>query len=169
MFNTLGNELYFSQKIKLKVKFSNRELLLLDYFKNKTRIFPENVIMLNDFIFYFVKNTDYFRAKMFQHSLRKDFCEKKIMIISIENILIKQIFNFFPDTYIHDLILEPNEKDGGEIITVYFLSYEERGIAVGRGGDYIKAINEIFQKYVTFESYFKKKVKIKIQCELINF
>lgn len=43
---------------------------------------------------------------------------------------------------------------------VYFLSFEDRGIAVGRRGDYIKAINEIFKKYVIFEN---AEVPIKIK------
>jgi len=73
--------------------------------------------------------------------------------------------NLFPDLYIHDIKVECDLYSNMRIVYVYFLSFEERGIAVGRRGDYIKAINAIFKKYVKFE---KAEVPIKIKCELIQ-
>lgn len=169
MLNTLINDLNFSQKIQIKKKFSNKELLLYNYFITKTKIIPDNVILVDDFIFYFIKIIDYYRCKAFHPVLRKEFSDKKVLLICVQNTLIKQIFSFFPDTYIYDLKLEKNKHDDDLIITICFLSYEERGIAVGKGGDYITAINKILKNYVIYKGKYLYKFPLKLQCELINF
>ena len=116
-----------------------------------------------------MKNEDYFKVKLSLRSIRKNLRDKKILIIRAEQILIKLLFSFFPDTYIHDIKLDFNEKNFEKIITLGFLSFEERGIAIGRNGDYIKSVNEIFQKHVEFEDSLHDGFKIKIQCEFIGF
>ena len=155
---------FFSQIIKIKKKYSNLEFNLHQYFYKKTKLHPENIIVLNQFIFFFIKNEDYFKAKLFLNSIRKQL-EKKILLIRAENNLIKLLFGFFPDPYIHDIKIEINEKKI-KTITICFISFEERGIAIGRSGDYIKAVNEIFEKYIIFE---KKEIPFsKIKCELVK-
>ncbi len=162
--DTLANKSLFYQKVKIKKKYSNIEINLLKYFFYKTRIYPENVIVLNQFIFFFVNNKDYFQTKLFLNSMRKQL-EKKILIIRAEKKLIKLIFGLFPDPYIHDIKVENYECDGINMTTIvlYFITFEERGIAIGRSGDYIKAVNEFFNKFVSFEN---KNILIRIKCEL---
>ena len=170
MLHNLSDDLFLSQKIKIKRKYSNRELYLHQYFVRITKLDPEAVFICNNtIIFFFVKNEDYFKVKLSLRSIRKNLRDKKILIIRAEQILIKLLFSFFPDTYIHDIKLDFNEKNFEKIITLGFLSFEERGIAIGRNGDYIKSVNEIFQKHVEFEDSLHDGFKIKIQCEFIGF
>ena len=61
------------------------------------------------------------------------------MLVREEGVLINLVFGFFPDPYIHSIRIDRNTRTGQIIIIVGFLSYEERGIAVGCNGDYIKA------------------------------
>lgn len=165
MFNSLKEELFLSQKVTIKKKYSNVELNLITLFRLKTKIFPDNIIIRNNFIFFFVKSEDYFKAKMFLGSIRKIFPDKKVLIIRAERILRNLLFGFFPDTYIHDIRLEIDSNTENKTATVLFLSFVERGIAVGRSGDYIKAVNDIIKNFVKFE---KKSNNLKIKCELIN-
>ena len=158
--STDGYFLY--QKVKFKKKFSNKELIFLNYFYEKTKIHAENVIITEYFIFFFVRGRDYFKARLYRASFRKNL-ESKILIIRAEKVLIKLLFGFFPDPYIHDLKLV-NEQNGSKTIIVYFLSFKDRGIAIGRKGEYIKAINEIFEKFVLIDG---EAIPIKIRCEFI--
>ena len=162
----LTDNIFLSQKIRIKKKYTNKELNLYQYFHNKTKFIPEYVVVLNQFIFIFVNNAIYFEAKLYLNSIRKQL-EKKVVMIRAENTLIKLLFSFFPDPYIHDIIIEINEENGKKFktITIYFLSFEERGIAIGRNGVYIKAVNQIFEKYIIYE---KKDIPITLKCKLIK-
>jgi len=166
MINILIDDLYLSQKIEIKKRYSNKELLLFQYFLAKTKIFPENILIINGTIFFFVKKKDYFRAKLHQYFLRMEAKSMKVIIISVERTLIKQIFSFFPDIYIHDIKLNAEENKKYYCITIFFLSYKERGIAIGNGGGYIDAINEIFKNHIILKGNFINNFKIKIQCDL---
>ena len=53
---------------------------------------------------------------------------------------------------IDDIKIDIDERSGAREISVYFLFFEERGIAIGRNGDYIRIVNLIFEKYVVFEN-----------------
>jgi len=164
MLNSLKEEIFFSEKLKIRKKYTNTELKLYQYFYEKTkRIYPENVIVINNFIFFFVGNEYYFKVKLFLHSLRKEL-NKKVLIIRAENTLINLLFGFFPDIYIHDVKLKIDEDTGLKCVLVYFLSFEERAIAVGCNGEYIKAVNYIFDNYVIFKNHDHS---LKIKCELI--
>ncbi|MFX1395290.1 MAG: hypothetical protein ACFFAH_17260, partial [Promethearchaeota archaeon] len=100
---------FFSQIIKIKKKYSNTEFYLHQYFHKKTKVHPENIIVINQFIFFFIKNEDYFKANLFLNSIRKQL-QRKILLIRAENCLVKLLFGFFPDPYIHDIKIEINEK-----------------------------------------------------------
>lgn len=163
MLSSLTDEYFLYQKVKIKKKYSNRELIFLQFFYEKTGIYAENVIITEHFIFFFVKGRDYFKAKLYRNFFRKSL-ERKILIIRAERILIKLLFGFFPDPYIHDLKLEINKKSGLKTVIVYFLSFKDRGIAIGRRGEYIKTINEIFEKFVLLDG---EVIPIKIKCEFI--
>lgn len=162
MLSSLTDEYFLYQKVKFKKKFSNKELKLMKFFYIRTKIHLDNVISLNNFIFFFVKGRDYFKAKLYRNSFRKSL-ERKTLIIRAERILIKLLFGFFPDPYIHDIKLI-NGQSGSKTVTVYFLSFKDRGIAIGRKGDYIKTINEIFEKFVILDDVV---IPIKIKCEMI--
>ena len=86
------------------------------------------------------------------------------MIIKTESTLIRLLFSLFPDTYIHDIELNTDEY-GRKVITIIFYFYEDRGIAVGRGGTYIKIINGIFDEYINLEN---SNSLIKIRCIFID-
>ncbi len=150
MLSSSTDEYFLYQKVKIKKKYSNKELILLQYFYEKTKIYPENVIITEYFIFFFVRGQDYFKARLFRALFRKNL-ESKILIIRAEKVLIKLLFGFFPDPYIHDLKLVINKNSGSKTVTIYFLSFKDRGIAIGRKGEYIKAINEIFEKFVLLD------------------
>jgi transcription antitermination factor NusA-like protein len=95
--------------------------------------------------------------------------QEKILIIRAENTLIRLIISFFPDTYIHDIRLdnglEKNANNDKKTITLLFIFYKDRGIAIGRSGGYINVVNEIFEKYIFFKDY---DTPIEIKCDFIN-
>ena len=163
--NSFIDNLLFYQKLTVKKKFSNRELLLFHFFYDSTKIFPRNVIIVKDIVFFFLDNEKYFEAKSKLPYLRKKIQNRRIVLVREEVVLVNLVFGFFPDPYIHRIRIERNMNTGQIVIIVGFLSYEERGIAVGCKGDYIKAINTIFESYVTFADY--QGFQIKIKCEVV--
>jgi superfamily II DNA or RNA helicase len=149
-----------SQKVRIKKKFKNEELLYFNYFEMKTKIIPENVIIYENFIFFFVRSEDYFNAKRKLGFFRNQFNDKKVLIIRAEKTLIKLIFGFFPDVTIHDIEFLVDDYSDKTIVNVFFYTYEERAIAIGRKGEYIKVLNSILNDYL---------FPIKISCKAINF
>lgn len=125
MINILIDDLFLSQKIGFKKRYSNKHLLLFQYFRTKTKIYPENIIKINGIIFFFVRKKDYFHAKLYQHQLRMEAKNLKVIIISVEETLIKQIFSFFPDIYIHDIKFNVEENKNCSI-TIITLTKKER-------------------------------------------
>ena len=163
MFYTIADDLIFYQLLSIVKKFSNFELKLFRYFYNKTSgIYPELIIIIDKFIFFFVKSEKYFISKNYIDSIRRDLAPKKVLIIRAERILINLIFSLFPDVYIHDVKIEKNNRRDQKEISLYFLVREERGIAIGRNGDYIKAVNKLFKQYVIFEN---KHAPLIIKCK----
>ena len=164
--NSFIDNLLFYQKLTIKKKFSNEELLLCSLFLEITKVFPQNVIIVNDFVIFFLKNENYFSAQSKLPYLRKKFHHRKIVLVREEDVLVNLVYGFFPDPYIHTVIIEKNLHTGKTDVMVGFLSYEERGIAVGCNGDYIKAVNEIFERYVIFVN--NKKFRVRIKCEVVK-
>jgi hypothetical protein len=150
MFYTIADDLILYQMLSFIKKFSNLELKLLNYFSNKTNgIFPELVITINHFIFFFVKSESYFSTKEQISSIRRDLRGKKVLIIRVERILINLLFSFFPDVYVHNIQIDTTSRK--REISLYFFIAEDRGIAIGRNGDYIKAVNYLFENYIKFD------------------
>ena len=164
--NSFINNLLFYQKLTVKKIFSNEELLLYHFFHEITESTPQNVIIVKEFVFFFLKNEDYFKAKVKLPYLRKKFQHRKIVIVREEEVLINLVYGFFPDPYIHTVSIERNIYTGKTKIVVGFLSYEERGIAIGCNGNYIKAVNEIFERFVVFVNNDGNRVKIK--CDVVK-
>ncbi|MBY8981960.1 MAG: hypothetical protein KGD57_03365 [Candidatus Lokiarchaeota archaeon] len=154
----------FFQKITIKKQFSNIEIGLYQYFLNKTGFFPKNIIIYNDFIFFFVENENFFSIYRHLPSIRREIKKKKILIIRDEKSLVKLLFSFFPDIYIHDIKIEKNKASNEIQAIICILSFEERGIAIGKDGKYIKAVNDIFNNYIYLQN---GKVSIKIKCNLV--
>ncbi|MFX1600647.1 MAG: hypothetical protein ACFFB6_08635 [Promethearchaeota archaeon] len=166
MFYTIADDLVFYQIISFKKKFSNFELKLREYFYEKTQgIYPAFVVVIKLFIFFFVKKQDYFSSKVYLDSIRREIGNKKIVIIRIEKNLINMLFSFFPDLNIENIKIEFDNQSGKRIISIYFLFFEDRGIAIGRNGDYIKAVNEIFKNYIIFEN---RNNPLKVKCKFKN-
>jgi len=168
MSNSLVDYLYFSQIVNIKKKFFNTELKFFKFFFEITKIVPVFVIIRNPFLFYFVKPRDFFMAKFFLRKLRYKLNGKKISIIRAETTLIRLVFSFFDDVYIHNVKLI--ERTNGTLIDVIFLFDKDRAVAVGNEGGYIKAVNYIFRNYICFDSPFNQfeKDRIEIRCTKTN-
>ncbi|NHJ24355.1 MAG: hypothetical protein EAX89_07260 [Candidatus Lokiarchaeota archaeon] len=164
--NSFLDNILFYQKVRIKRKFSNEELLLFHFFHKITEIYPRNVIIIKNFVFFFINNENYFEAKSKLPYMRKRFVQKKVVIIREEDTLIKLLFAFFPDPYIHDLRIEINVETGKREIIIGFLSFIERGIAIGCKGNYIKAVNRIFENHMKCEE--NNGFPIIIKCEVFN-
>ncbi len=159
MLHNLSEDLFLSQKINIKRIYSNKELYLHQYFVKIVKINPISVFIYNNIVFFFVKSEDYFKAK-YPLGILKKRINKKVLIIRAEKSLIKLIYSFFPDVYIHNINFNFNKISNEKTITIELLSFQERGIAIGRNGDYINAVNEIFRRFVNFEVLDDSKVKI---------
>ena len=160
MVYTILDDLIFYQILRIINKFTNFEIKLYKYFLKKTHVYPKNVININNFVFFFVNNEDYFLAKNYLNSIRKELI-KKALIVRAENTLITLLYSLFPDLYIHDIRIEWNVYSGKREISVNFLSFKERGIAIGCNGDYIKTVNHLFEKNIIFQHDEKP---FKINC-----
>ncbi len=165
-FYTILDDLYFYQILSFVRKYSNFELKLGKYFYNKTKgICPESIIVIDKFIFFFVKNESYFISKFYLDSIRREIKAKKVIIIRFEKVFINLLFSFFPDLYIHDIKIEKDVSSGMREISLYFLTYKERGIAIGRKGDYIKSLNELCQKFLVLENRISP---LEIKCKTVD-
>ena len=109
---------------------------------------------------FFVSNEDYFHVRNYINIIRKELV-KKTLIIRAENTFITLLYSLFPDLYVHDIKIDWNMFSGKREISINFLSFKERGIAIGCNGDYIKAINHLFEKNVIFQNGEKP---FKINC-----
>ncbi|MHA1914215.1 MAG: hypothetical protein ACW986_09885 [Promethearchaeota archaeon] len=165
MFYTIAANLVFYQHISFTKKYSNYELKLGKYFLTRTKgILPDFIIVINQFIFFFVKSADYSEAISYLEGIRREIKSRKILIIRTAKVLINLLFGLFPDLYIHDIVLETGQYPGDREISIYFLTFKERGIAIGRRGEYIKSANELLKKYVIFEN---KGNPLEITCKYI--
>ena len=165
-FYTILDDLYFYQMLSFVRKYSNFELKLSKYFYTKTKgICPEFIVVIDKFIFFFVSKEKYFISKSYLDSIRREITPKKVIIVRAEKIFINLLFSFFPDLYIHDIRLESDDSSGKREISVYFLTYQERGIAIGRKGEYIKSLNELCKKFVILEN---RNTPLEIKCKTID-
>ncbi len=163
MFYTIADDLILYQIFSFVKKYSNYELKLREYFFEKTKgIYPVFIVVIRQFIFFFVKKEDYFGSKVYLDSIRREISNKKIIIIRIEKILINMLFSFFPDLNIDTIKIEYDRRSGEREISVYFLFFKDRGIAIGRNGDYIKAVNDLFKYYVIFGD---RNSSVKLKCK----
>ncbi len=163
MFYTIADDLIFYQLLSFIKKYKNFELKLREYFYSRTNgIYPEFIVVINQFIFFFIKKENYFSAKMYLDGMRREITERKILIIRTERILMNLLFSFFPDLIIDNVKVESDNESGRREISIYFLFYKERGIAIGRNGDYIRAVNEIFKNYVVFEN---RNTPLQVKCK----
>ncbi len=165
MLYTILDDLIYYQIIHFRKRFFNKELLLFKYFHERTKVYPQNVIIIGKFVFFFVRNEYYFKANKNLKYIRRQFQDKKLIIIRAENTLIKLLIGFFPDLYIHNIAIEMNVFTGKKYIVVGVLSYRERAIAIGCNGDYIKAVNRLLESFVIFEN---NGTPIKIVCKVVS-
>ncbi len=168
MYSSLAENLFFSQVINIRKKFSNTELKFIKLFFEKTNIFPVSVILIDKFVFFFVKSADSFTAKSHLKKLRHIIKSRKILVIRAETTLIKLIFSFFDDIYIHNIRTNVNPKR--DIIDVLFLSNKDRAVAVGKEGKYIKTVNYLFKNYISFKYPVKKTRSntLELRCSLTS-
>ncbi len=48
---------------------------------------------------------------------------------------------------------------------MYFLTYKDRGIAIGRKGEYIKSLNELCRKFLVLEN---RITPLEIKCKTVE-
>ncbi|TFG18816.1 MAG: hypothetical protein EU533_07410 [Promethearchaeota archaeon] len=159
----LNETVIYSQIVSLKKKFHNEELCYLNYFFELTQIEPVSIIIHDNFLFFLVTSEDYLIAKSFLKRIRRQLKTYKVLIIREEMTLLRLIFSFFPDTYIHDIELNRDLISKNMLITLFFILDLDRSIAVGNNGCYINTINSIFNNSLNFQ--LKSKSKIIIQCK----
>ncbi len=155
---------YLSRHIKVSKKISNEEFRYMIYFFDLTKIVPTNVIICKDFspfIFFFVNRNDYKEAKGYKNKLRSDL-HKKLLIIQTERKFKDLICSLFPDLTIKEFNLIMFNKDLIHI-ELLFQTFEERGIAIGRNGDYIKTINLILNEFISVSCFTNT---IKLECKV---
>ena len=167
MFYTILEDLILYRRLSIKPgKYSNYELKLHKYFFNKTQIDPNYIILIKiehiEFIFFFVKQDKYFQAKAYLNSIRHNIKNKKVLIIGLDQTLINLLFNLFADLYIDDIKVERNNVKAEYEISLCFLNeLNTYHIAVGESGCYIKAVNELMRKHITFDD---EKTPLTIKC-----
>lgn len=161
----LDNNIILSQIVSVKKKYRKEELLLLGYFVKTTKIASASVLIRDNFLFFLVRNEDYGAAKASLKHMRQMLNHYKVVVIREEKTLVRLIFSFFPDTYIHDIHLSRDASSQSMVITLFFILDMDRGIAIGNRGCYINAINFIFNNVVIYQ--FNDKRHVKIQCKKI--
>ena len=157
---------FFNQRLHIKKKYTNCEILLHHYFYRLCKIYPKNIIIINNFVFFFIENRHYFDVIDFLSLMRRQMLNKKLLIIRDEKTLLRLLYNFFPDPYVHDIRIYRNIYTGKKDIIVGFLSFVDRGIAIGCKGEYIKAVNLLFKKHVVFDN--DDGFPLNIKCEVIK-
>ncbi len=166
MLYTILKDLVFYQVLSFIRKYSNFELKLYDFFFKKTNIHPKCVIVINQFAF-FIVNKDlitYNEVKKHLYYLRRHLC-KKVAIIKEQSTLILLLYSLFPDLFIYNIKIEATNFSNERLISIKFLSYQDRAIAVGRNGEYIKAVNHLLEKHIIFQN---NKAQIKIICKVAD-
>ncbi|MFX0020554.1 MAG: KH domain-containing protein [Promethearchaeota archaeon] len=122
--------------------------------------------MINQFAF-FIVNKDlitYNKIKKNIYNLRRHLC-KKVAIVKEQSTLIHLLYSLFPDIFIYNIKIEATNFLNERLISIKFLSYQDRGIAVGRNGEYIKAVNQLLEKHIIFQN---NKTQIKIICKVAD-
>jgi hypothetical protein len=149
-------------RVTLKKRFFNLELKLIKIFFEITETLPTNIICFNTFYLFFIPDDCYFKAKCHLKKLKRTIRNKKVLLIRDNPTLLTLLINFFPDVYIHDIRVGSDEQEEKKktTIKIILLTSEELSIAVEKGGEYIKLVNSIIQKYI-------KSVEIEIKCELV--
>ena len=80
----------------------------------------------------------------------------------MDQTLINMLFNLFPDLYIDDIIIERNNvREKYEISICFLKEMNTYHIAVGERGCYIKAVNELMNKYIMSKDI---KTPLTIKC-----
>ena len=149
MLTTIDEKLFLNQRVTINKIYYNEHVTLYNFFCDETKLYPESILIRRGYVFFFVKTTEYFKSKKFLKPMRAK-SNNKVIIIRAEKTLIKLILGFFPDTYVHEITLD-TDRTGKVIVNLHYIFYEDRGIAIGRGGEYIKLVNEIFKKDVELE------------------
>jgi predicted RNA-binding protein YlqC (UPF0109 family) len=161
MLNNTAENTLASKRVKIAKRFSNQELKYLNYFYRKTHIFPENIIISHRFIFFFIKNQDYFSVLNYIPDIRKELPRYKVLVVRNETNLLKLSLSLFPDIYIHDVRMKIDRKRKKFKLSLYTLNYNDRGIAIGKKGNYIKTVNDVLDTYVEIQgSPFPPEIEV---------
>jgi len=161
----LRASLYLGQVTEIKRTFTNEELKIGEMFNKITKTNLEAIIPVSPYLFFFLTPDEYYKAKRFIRKLRAQF-QKKVRLIKFSNkkdTLLNLITALFSELYIHDYSCYYDSIKGMDIIIIKFLTYEERGLAIGKNGNYIKTINFLLSRYVKYEDRSKE---VRVRCVL---
>ena len=134
----------------IKKDFSNRELNLYARFYETTKIYPKNLIVLHNFVFFFVDSENYFKAKSFLRRLQKFMAPYIILIIRKEETLIKMLFNLFPEPLIFHISSWLSKKI---VVNILNLSLDQTKASIRYWNRYFKVVNQLFKDFVEFEAH----------------
>ena len=139
---------FFNQKVKIRSIIRNDEIKYMKFFKYKTNICCENIIHYKNYIFFFVKSSLFQKANKYLTQLRNSLVGKKILIIKQKKRILDLIYTFFPNVNIRKMELLIKNNTGDLELLIFIPHFKERGIAIGKAGNYIKIVNEIFEKFI---------------------
>ncbi len=154
--------LYLRQKVEIKRKFTNKEITLSKKFASYAKVQPDNIIFIEPYIFFFLEPDKYYKTKYFIQTLKKEL-GKKIRLVKFRNkrdTLLDLITSLFPEIFINDYGYYFDSNNQMDVIVVETLTLQERGIAIGRNGEYIKAINALLTNHALYD-YRTKYVQIR--------
>jgi len=139
---------FFNQKVKVRSIIRNEEIEYMKFFMSKTKIYCQNIIHYKNYIFFFVKPYLFQKANKYLAQLRYALIGKKVLIIKQKRRIIDLIYTFFPNVNIRKLELLIKNNTGDLELLIFIPHFKERGIAVGKAGNYIKIVNEIFEEFI---------------------
>ena len=133
--------MFYNQKVRFRNIIREEELKYMKFFRYKTSIFCENIILNGNYVFFFVKPQHYRKANRHLSHLRVSLPGKKIQIIKNEGRLLDLIYAFFPNTKIQKVELKVKPKKGDTELLLFLEHFEE-------SESFIKILNEVFYKYI---------------------
>ncbi|MHA1764385.1 MAG: hypothetical protein ACTSYC_11625, partial [Promethearchaeota archaeon] len=144
--------LYLGQKVEIKRRFTNNEIKLREKFFYLTKIQPDNIISINSYMFFFLEPENYYKAKRFIRTLKREFGKniRLIRFMNKEDILLILITSLFSEIFINDYGYYFDAKKQMDTIVIETLTLQDRGFAIGKNGEYIKAVNFLLSNHVLY-------------------
>lgn len=137
-----------TQKLRIKVKFSPKELHLNSLFEKRTLVQPRMTLNFEDagHIFFFVNSEDFQRAigANFKNlQVLHETCKKRVHIIKFSPDPVKLMKFCLPSIQVNNLMVKINGQQREMIIHVDPVL---KGVIRGAGGHYLQLLTMIFSR-----------------------